>query len=53
MSGIFGSTLTEKVAYVLGRSRTALATTEGVRSIDIGRDGRTHSLELETAPITA
>ena len=49
--GIVGSTLTEKDAYALGRSFAALATSEGVRSIAVGRDGRSHSPELETALI--
>jgi phosphomannomutase len=50
--GIVGDTLTEKDAYALGRSFAALATSEGVRSVAVGRDGRTHSLKLETALIT-
>ena len=50
--GIVGSTLSEKDAYALGRSYAALATAEGVRSVAVGRDGRSHSLELETAIIT-
>ncbi len=49
--GIVGSTLTERDAYALGRSFAALATSEGVRSIAVGRDGRSHSPELETALI--
>ena len=36
--GIVGSTLSEKDAYALGRSFAALATSEGVRSIAVGRD---------------
>jgi phosphomannomutase len=47
--GIVGSTLTEKDAYALGRSFAALATSEGVRSVAVGRDGRTHSPSLEIA----
>ena len=50
--GIYGSTLTEKDAYALGRSYAALAVAEGVRSVAVGRDGRTHSPGLETALIT-
>ncbi len=49
--GIIGSTLTEKDAYALGRSFAALATGEGVRSVAVARDGRSHSLGLETALI--
>ena len=49
--GIVGSTLTEKDAYALGRSFAALATSEGVRSVAVGRDGRSHSTGLETALI--
>ena len=49
--GIVGSTLTEKDAYALGRSFAALATSEGVRSVAVGRDGRSHSPGLETALI--
>jgi phosphomannomutase len=47
--GIVGDTLTEADAYALGRSYAALATNEGVRSVAVGRDGRTHSPSLETA----
>ena len=50
--GIVGSTLTEKDAYALGRSFAALAEAEGVRSIAVGRDGRSHSPMLETALVT-
>jgi phosphomannomutase len=49
--GIVGTTLTEKDAYALGRSFAALAVGEGVRSIAVGRDGRTHSPGLETSLI--
>ena len=38
--GIVGTTLTEQDAYALGRSFAALATSEGVRSVAVGRDGR-------------
>jgi phosphomannomutase len=50
--GIVGSTLTEKDAYALGRSYAALAHAEGVRSVAVGRDGRSHSPMLETALVT-
>jgi len=50
--GIVGSTLTEKDAYALGRSYAALADAEGVRSVAVGRDGRSHSPMLETALVT-
>ena len=50
--GIVGSTLTEMDAYALGRSYAALAEKEGVRSIAVGRDGRSHSPGLETALVT-
>jgi len=49
--GIVGSTLTEQDAYALGRSFAAIAEREGVRSIAVGRDGRTHSPALESALI--
>jgi phosphomannomutase len=49
--GIHGSTLTDKDAYALGRSYAAIAVSEGVRSIAVGRDGRSHSPALETALI--
>ena len=49
--GIVGSTLTEKDAYALGRSFAALATNEGVRSVAVARDGRSHSPLLESALI--
>jgi phosphomannomutase len=45
--GIVGSTLTEADAYALGRSYAALATSEGAKRVAVGRDGRTHSPELE------
>ena len=47
--GIVGSTLHPEDAYALGRSFAALATSEGARRIAVGRDGRTHSPELEAA----
>jgi len=49
--GIVGSTLSERDAYALGRSYAALADGEGVRSVAVGRDGRTHSPGLESALI--
>jgi phosphomannomutase len=45
--GIVGDTLTGADAYALGRGYAALATEEGARRIAVGRDGRTHSPELE------
>ena len=47
--GIVGKTLTREDAYALGRGYSALATEEGARRIAVGRDGRTHSPELESA----
>ena len=47
--GIVGDTLTEADAYALGRSYAALATEEGARRVAVGRDGRTHSPEMEAA----
>ncbi|MFL6852597.1 MAG: phosphoglucomutase/phosphomannomutase PgmG [Sphingomicrobium sp.] len=47
--GIVGSTLTEADAYALGRSYAALATSENAKRVAVGRDGRTHSPELEAA----
>ncbi len=47
--GIVGDTLTEADAYALGRGYAALATDEGARRVAVGRDGRTHSPELESA----
>ena len=47
--GIVGSTLSAADARALGRSYAALATSEGARRVAVGRDGRTHSPELETA----
>ena len=49
--GIVGDTLTEADAYALGRSYAALAREEGANRIAVGRDGRTHSGELEAALI--
>lgn len=45
--GIVGKTLHEADAYALGRSYAALATSEGATRVAVGRDGRTHSPELE------
>ena len=47
--GIVGQTLNPEDAYALGRSYAALARTEGARRIAVGRDGRTHSPEMEAA----
>ena len=47
--GIVGSTLTADDAYALGRSFAALAVSEGAGRVAAGRDGRTHSPELEAA----
>jgi len=47
--GIVGQTLDDKDAYALGRSYGALAIAEGARRIAVGRDGRTHSPEMEAA----
>ena len=49
--GIVGKTLHPADARALGRSYGALALSEGAKTIAVGRDGRTHSLELETALI--
>src|SRR6476620_2759450 len=49
--GIVGDTLTEADAYALGRTFASLATDEGAKRIAVGRDGRTHSGELEAALI--
>ena len=46
--GIVGDTLTGADAYALGRTYAALAQGEGARRIAVGRDGRTHSPELES-----
>ena len=47
--GIVGKTLHEADAYALGRSYAALALSEGAKRIAVGRDGRTHSPQLEAA----
>ena len=47
--GIVGKTLTKEDAWALGRTYGSLAADEGARSIAVGRDGRTHSPELEQA----
>ena len=47
--GIVGETLTEADAYAIGRGYCALAREEGARRVAVGRDGRTHSPELEAA----
>ena len=49
--GIVGDTLSEKDARALGRSYGALAVSEGAKRIAVGRDGRTHSPELQVALI--
>ncbi len=49
--GIVGSTLHPEDAYALGRSYAALAVSEGAKRVAVGRDGRTHSPELEAALI--
>ncbi len=49
--GIVGQTLNAEDAYALGRSYAALAAAEGARRVAVGRDGRTHSPELEAALI--
>ena len=45
--GIVGQTLHPQDAYALGRSYAALATSEDATKVAVGRDGRTHSPELE------
>ena len=47
--GIVGSTLSEADAYALGRSYAALAISEAAQKVAVGRDGRTHSPEMEAA----
>src|SRR6187200_1685641 len=47
--GVVGSTLHPDDAYALGRSYAALAVSEGATRVAVGRDGRTHSPELEAA----
>jgi phosphomannomutase len=49
--GIVGSTLHAEDARALGRSYAALAVSEGAQKVAVGRDGRTHSPELEAALI--
>jgi phosphomannomutase len=49
--GIVGDTLSAKDARALGRSYGALAVSEGAKRIAVGRDGRTHSPELQDALI--
>ena len=45
--GVVGKTLNEEDAYALGRAYASLALEEGARSVAVGRDGRTHSPDLE------
>jgi phosphomannomutase len=47
--GIVGQTLSTEDAYALGRSYAALAVSEGAKRVAVGRDGRTHSPEMEQA----
>ncbi len=47
--GIVGKTLTAEDAFALGRAYGSLASDEGARRIAVGRDGRLHSPELESA----
>jgi phosphomannomutase len=47
--GIVGKTLDESDAWALGRTYAALALNEGARRIAVGRDGRTHSPQMEDA----
>ena len=47
--GIVGDTLTEADAFALGRGYAAIATEEGATRVAVGRDGRTHSPEMEAA----
>ncbi|HEU5482401.1 MAG TPA: phosphomannomutase/phosphoglucomutase, partial [Sphingomicrobium sp.] len=47
--GIVGKTLDAADAYALGRTFAAQARDEGARRIAVGRDGRLHSPELESA----
>ncbi len=49
--GIVGDTLSAADATALGRSYAALALSEGATKVAVGRDGRTHSPELEQALI--
>ena len=45
--GTVGKTLNEEDAYALGRTFASLASDEGVRTLAVGRDGRTHSPDME------
>ena len=47
--GVVGQTLFVEDAYALGRSYAALAVSEGAKKVAVGRDGRTHSPEMEAA----
>ena len=47
--GIVGETLHPEDAYALGRSYAALAVSEDARRVAVGRDGRTHSPEMEAS----
>src|SRR4029450_7648350 len=47
--GIVGQTLFVEDAFALGRSYAALAMSEGAKRVAVGRDGRTHSPEMEAA----
>ena len=47
--GIVGDTLSDRDAYALGRGYAALARSEDAKKIAVGRDGRSHSPELEDA----
>ena len=49
--GIVGQTLHPEDAYALGRSYAAFAVSEGAKKVAVGRDGRTHSPEMEAALI--
>ena len=47
--GVVGQTLHAEDAYALGRSYAALAVSEGAQRVAVGRDGRTHSPDLESS----
>ena len=47
--GIVGQTLSRDDAYALGRSYAALAVSEGAIKVAVGRDGRTHSPDMEAS----
>src|SRR5918998_5786353 len=49
--GIVGDPLSEADAFALGRGYAALAREEGATRVAVGRDGRTHSPEMEAALI--